>query len=1014
MSTQIPEAKPSEETLVGVDPTEATGYGEVAEARVIDLGVPPVTTALAAAVSSAGAAWVISSMFRDFAAHLVALGGVALGVGLIILSYRVMRAAALQYAVIPVALLVGAALVAPDAHGGTMNTPALIMDSLRAGGLLQPPVAFDPGWRFILLVLFALLAAGSASVAIATNRPKLGVAIPVPLAAAGALIQPGDAEILTAAVALVCGVLAMTLAYGAELGSAGQQLSSAFETRRLLRGGAMALGLAVVVIGISRFGVLFPQPDTNHVVPPQRPQTPAEEPDRPLFSYKISSGKSLPLREGVIDFYSVTDHAWELPPYDARRLDRLTPPAKLPQGKLPADAAVNVLTVTVADAHGHQLPSLAGAAQVKSSTKDVLDFDPRTQALRLADRPVYSGYTYTVTAPAAPADLGKQLAATGKAERYIAGSSVANEFLQVPSPPNEVVTLLSQYSQFSIQKGVPEDPFNRLQFLRAAFYQKVIAAGRGTPVDLPASRVAQMLNGGEASPYEITAAEALLARWAGVPSRIGYGYYGGDKNPDGSYTIRPKHGSTWLEVYFPGHGWIAIVGVPPKAKPSTSPQPKNEQNIKSSDELALIVYIPVESTNPLQLFEYVRFYIALVAPWVAALVLLAICYPVGLKLLRSLLRRRWARRHGYPGRIAVAYAEFRDVARDLTIGDPAATPVEFLQFIVDDREHEELAWLVSRGLWGDLRRDLREEDAEAAERLAASVAGRIRQAQSGLNVVMAAIARTSLKEPYTNEVPNTWPNWHPRFSLPRRDASRRRVARPWWRWRLAATAAALLPILVLSGCAPSAVGTARRMPARLAPDQVGDLVIKREPAAEKRYRTAGPEALVSDGRVFTIHSGDIIEGSLQVSLFKSKVDTSDINQENMQVYCTDNPKDCTGHEAFIGFEQSLGTGEFHRVYVHGWRTYEMELSDERIYCWFPRGTQTMALLILRAKFTQAASRELRDALVLYQQGQEPSPFPVPSEPAVTLPSPPGIDLGGSASPSPVASASPQASPSSTP
>src|SRR5258708_1014414 len=231
---------------------------------------------------------------------------------------------------------------------------------------------------------------------------------------------------------------------------------------------------------------------------------------------------------------------------------------------------------------------------------------------------------------------------------------------------------------------------------------------------------------------------------------------------------------------------------------------------------------------------------------------------------------------------------------------------------------------------------------------------------------------------------------------------------------MAAPAAAMLPILVLSGCVPLAAGNARRSARRVAREQAGDLVFKRDPAAEKKYRTAGPEALVSDGRVFTIHSGDVIEGSLQISLFKSKVDTSDINNENLQVYCTDNPKECTGHEAFMGIEQSIGTGEFHRVYVHGWRTYETELSDERIYCWFPRGTQTMALLILRAKFTQAASRELRDALVLYQQGQEPSPFPIPSEPAVVLPSPPSTDLGGSAAPSPGASAGPQPSPSAKP
>ena len=32
--------------------------------------------------------------------------------------------------------------------------------------------------------------------------------------------------------------------------------------------------------------------------------------------------------------------------------------------------------------------------------------------------------------------------------------------------------------------------------------------------------------GATATPYEIVAAEALLARWAGVPARIGFGFDG--------------------------------------------------------------------------------------------------------------------------------------------------------------------------------------------------------------------------------------------------------------------------------------------------------------------------------------------------------------------------------------------------------------------------------------------------------------------------------------------------------
>ena len=69
------------------------------------------------------------------------------------------------------------------------------------------------------------------------------------------------------------------------------------------------------------------------------------------------------------------------------------------------------------------------------------------------------------------------------------------------------------------------------------------SAGAGNPVDVPPVRVAEFLDGKEATPFEITAAEVLLARWAGVPARLGYGYY----DPQGAAEIRPRNGATWLD-----------------------------------------------------------------------------------------------------------------------------------------------------------------------------------------------------------------------------------------------------------------------------------------------------------------------------------------------------------------------------------------------------------------------------------------------------------------------------------
>jgi len=51
---------------------------------------------------------------------------------------------------------------------------------------------------------------------------------------------------------------------------------------------------------------------------------------------------------------------------------------------------------------------------------------------------------------------------------------------------------------------------------------------------------------------------AVMARYAGIPSRVATGFLAGDLQPDGKYVAREKHRHQWTEVYFPGWGWIAF------------------------------------------------------------------------------------------------------------------------------------------------------------------------------------------------------------------------------------------------------------------------------------------------------------------------------------------------------------------------------------------------------------------------------------------------------------------------
>lgn len=985
-----PEERPPSDAPGGGDAREATGRP----------AVNPVTTTLAAVASSLAAAWIVSSVFLDFSAHFVAVGGVVIGGGLVLLSYR-RGVAWLQVAVIPASILVALALVAPDSQPGSPGFIGQVEDALHSGGLLQPPVDFDPGWRAILVVLFAALPAGSAALGVALRRPRLAFALPVPLIMGAALVQPVANELPSVVVALVLLVLAMTLAYGAELSGTGQ-LSVAFEGRRVARGAAVALGLAVAMVSLNSLDFLFPASVQTHVIPPTKPQIPPAQPDRVLFTY--TADRAIPLRLGVIDIYDTTQQAWLLPSYDVSRLRRLQPPASVP-----ADAGVTdtpsakdiAVSITIRGEDGHLLPDVAGLEKVGGMNQAV-NFDPETDGISLADKPVFNGLSYTVTG--APVPSGHELAMSGKAPASLA------PYLVAPPVPTEVTALIDQYSQRAARAGVAPDGFDEVQFLRQSLYDSVTAAGSGVPVDVSAARVSQMLNGGDASPYEIVAAEALMARWAGVPARIGYGYYGGVAQKDRSFAVHPVNGAMWLEVYFNHYGWQPLFGVPPKAKPSTSTQQKNQVNIPSTQLGQLIVYIPVQYPTIELLFEYVRWYLARILPVLALLVLAVICYPWLCKVVRRRRRRRWGRRHGLDGRIAVAYSEFRDRCRDLTVGDPSATPVGFLRYVVEDDEHAELAWQVTRSLWGDLRRDLRKEDADAAERMAASVARRIDRAHPFLSRLFARIARTSLRQPYSDEVPNFW--FEPRVRLDLRgrlagwrvDRRRRALARRRARRAVPAAVATVLTLLISScGGAPGTQNT-RALPASPVPKQLGPLSFQYEASPSHEYRTAGSQALVTDGNVYSMRSDGVTVGAFEVSVFKPGVDISDIDDESKDRFCTDNPLDCPGHEIFEGIQSQMGSGRFQRVYYRDYeRAYVMDipLARQRIYLWFPPGTETVDILIVIGQFGTTASDALFHALMDYQHHHATGTVQAPVIPAATpLPSSAGTASPSPASPSP--------------
>ncbi len=899
---------------------DAEGTDDVVSSAALGLAV------VSGLLSAAGAAWMIGGIFRGPEARFVGFLGVVLGASLVYAGTR-WRSPFLQYLVLPASLLLGAVLMSSASGSGTSSLPALVKDAATSSQVLQPPIDFAPGWRLILLVVLALLSSAACTLALSLRRTRLAVAVPTPLTVLAALIQPGATAITTSAVSVGFVMMALATSYAAD--GVGDTFDRRFELRRLGRSALAGILLVAALIAASKVSFLFPQQDAHRVVPPRRPPVSPPQPDVPL--YTVKGELNGPLRVGVIDVYDLKEQAWLLPPVDTQRLVRLHLPAALPDAPK-VSGTQQTVSITVQQAKGHLMPTVAGARQVNGDA--TVDLDPRTQGLELAQRPVFTGLHYDVTAN--PAPNGTQLSA-------VTGSvpDAVRPFLEAPPVPPAVEALLSK---------APQAPYARLQTLRTTLYKGFIASGQGKPTDVHPERVVELLAGGTGNPYELTASEALLARWAGIPARIGFGYYNGTVKDDGSVEFRPTNAATYLEAYFAPYGWVPVVGTPPRAQQTLSNnQRNNDSSIQASPELGINVYLPVRRPGGLPLYAYARYYLIRVLPVLAGIGLLLLMYPVLLKRVRRRRRAAWAAAHGPTAAIAVAYCALRDRMIDLALPGRGLTPLELVEIVDEDEEHTELAWLVTRGLWGDLRTAMTQEDADTAQRLAASVGERLAAAQPETARLLAAVSRASLRAPHSIEIPNVW--WAFRLPRPR---LRLRARLAGLRPSAATSLVVLLVASLLGGCSSGGSRKAEPsapFPTRLAPTVAAGLEAREEPKAAEAYLAGAKDrnVVVADGKVISFNRAGLVQAALQVAQLK-------------RGYVSSDPEVVQAIARSVGKVKKLSPEGEHELFA-------VTDGSQRIYLWFPT-VKAMALLVVRAQISEGAAESLARGLIDYGDGGE--------------------------------------------
>lgn len=854
-------------------------------------------------------AWMLATQFAGSAAPAVLLGLAVGGVVLAVLAGRGRRAAWMQ---VLTPLLTLAVLLTAAGDGSPRVLAGAVVDAVRSGQISNPPIVFSSAWQAVCGVLLLTLGPAAVYAALAGRNTRWAAAVPLPVVIGLALVQAPGRELTTTLPALLLSLVAFAVADRGERARDGVVA----EPVRLVDLAKTAVALLLVggaVVGATRFGLLGDIRLQEAPQPPRPPAVQRGETGETLFTMR--STRPTPLRIGTLDTYDGSQ--WLTPDIDPGALATIGDGALAPAPTGPDGlATVAATSITVASTEvGRFLPLVPGAFAVNgvSPQAQVL---PGSGALRT---PVATerGASYTVrSARPDPARLART--------PFAAAAPTA--------PPGPAASALVA----ALPPGATS--WARLQIVRRALFAKAVQTTPGTPVAVTPARVEDILRGSPATGFEIAAADGLLARWAGLQSRLAYGYLKQQPDTDGSFTLTRGDGATWVEIKTRAGEWIALVDRPEGTTPA--PQSTTTRLVPNGQRTAQL-FVPVHRDPDTLVTSVIAWWVGCYLAVAAGLIALWLLVPAGLRAVRARRRARWAAALGVRERIAVEYARLRDAAIDLNVGSATMTPLEFLDALEPDPDHRELAWLVERALWGDLRRDLREDDADAARRLVRSLRGRLVHGQPYAQRVLGFASHASLRAGWAPELPGAYPDtW-------------RRLARldpgPWTRRALLAglvAVALLVPFLV--GISrpdlrsdPAAAGRLPAVPATVEATSFTDT--GKAEAALDAHRA---ESLLDAAHLYTVGRGGQTVGTLQTGIVKAGLAADDVTVRS-------------------GILTQLGMTRVDRIgpYV----LYSRHLGDLDLVLWFsPDGR---AFQLLTATPQLAKPRELLARTVAATQGE---------------------------------------------
>ncbi|MUL42930.1 transglutaminase domain-containing protein [Streptomonospora sp. PA3] len=453
------------------------------------------------------------------------------------------------------------ALAAPGTRGDPLADvlAALPNAGARILGSVPPlPVMVD---TLLLPALATWLGGAVAAVAWSTGRPLTALLPGVLLLTGGTALSASASAALWAA-ALLAASAGLLLAVSSAAAVPGTVAAPGFSAEaapaRTGRGGgagrwALRAGACVAVCAIAATAApavfatwqarpLDPRAGLRpHAVPEAAPNPLgylsvwAAHPDTPLL--EVESNRANVLRwVALADFTGTT---W-LPESRYRTTGRVLPAPD----PAPPHATRQEVGITLTGLPGPWLP-VVGAPRSLDAPGAAFDAASGTAVLA---RDGAEGLAYTVSGDVAQWRAGTL---TG---RDVPRSAAFDQYRRLPEDvPEEIIGIAAQASA----DGEPYDHAVRLaRYLRTGYtFDPRAPSGHGL-ADLRRLLVEPGRQGGGGTSEQFASAFAVLARAAGLPSRVVVGFGPGGRGEDGTATVTTGDAIAWGEVYFSGVGWV--------------------------------------------------------------------------------------------------------------------------------------------------------------------------------------------------------------------------------------------------------------------------------------------------------------------------------------------------------------------------------------------------------------------------------------------------------------------------